>query len=204
MKKENGRVDKMKKSKKDTCKRLIMFALALALLLSAPAASVQAASSTDKKLKKQADIIVKKQVKDKDSKKKKLEKLFQYAEKKYGYGRAYEFKAKKGWEKTYALEMFKKKKGSCYHFAAAYAVLAKKATNYTVRIGVGKTNGFHKKITQDHAWVEIKIKDKWYICDPNMDKFAAKSSGKYFLKERSKLKKVYNKYKKVKYTTVKL
>lgn len=206
MKKENGRVDKMKKSKKDTCKRLIMFALALALLLSAPAASVQAASSTDKKLKKQVDSIVKKQVKDKDSKKKKLEKLFKYTEKTYKYGRAYEFKAKKGWEKTYALELFKnkKKQGSCYHFAAAYAVLAKKATNYTVRIGVGKTNGFNKKITQDHAWVEIKIKDKWYICDPNMDKFAEKSSGKYFLKERSKLKKVYNKFKKVKYTTVKL
>ena len=55
-----------------------MFALALALLLSAPAASVQAASSVNKKLAKQVNGIVKKKVKAKDSKKKKLQKLFQY------------------------------------------------------------------------------------------------------------------------------
>ncbi len=194
----------MKKDRKKTGKRLLMLALALVLLLTAPAASVQAASSTRKKLKSQVNRIVKKQVKTKDSKKKKLKKLFKYTEKTYKYGRSYDFKAKKGWEKTYALEMYRKKKGSCYHFAAAYAFLAKKATNYTVRIGVGKTNGFNPEITQAHAWVEIKIKGKWYICDPNMDKFAEDSSGKYFLKERSKQKKVYNKFKKVKYYTVKL
>ena len=60
-----------------------MFALALALLLSAPAASVQAASSVNKKLAKQVNGIVKKKVKAKDSKKKKLQKLFQYTEKTY-------------------------------------------------------------------------------------------------------------------------
>lgn len=194
----------MKENRKDTCKRMIMLVLAFVLLLTAPAASVQAASSADKKLKKQVTGIVKKQVKAKDSKKKKLEKLFNYTEKTYKYGRSYRFKAKKGWEKTYASQMYKKKKGSCYHFAAAYALLANRATNYPVRIGVGKTNGFNPEITQDHAWVEIKIKGEWYICDPNMDKFAEKSSGKYFLKKRSKLKKVYNKFKKVKYSIVKL
>ncbi len=170
----------MMKNRKQTGKRLIMMALALVLLLSAPAASVQAASSSDKKLKKKVTSIVKKKVKTKDSKEKKLEKLFTYAEKTYKYGRSYEFKAKKGWEKKFASEMYKKKKGSCYHFAAAYAFLAKKATNYKVRIGIGKTNGFNAEIIQDHAWVEVKIKGKWYICDPNMDKFAADSSKTYF------------------------
>ncbi len=194
----------MKKNRRNTYKRLIMFALALALLLSAPAASVQAASAVNKKLAKQVNGIVKKKVKAKDSKKKKLQKLFQYTEKTYKYGRAYGFKPKKGWEKNYALEMYSKKKGSCYHYASAYAFLAKKATNYTVRIGVGKTNGFNPKVKQDHAWVEIKIKGKWYICDPNMDKFAAKSSGKYFLKDRKGLKKTYNNFKGAKYYNVKL
>ncbi len=204
MKIENGRADEMVKSRKNIYKRLIMFVMALVLMLSAPATCAQAASSTDKKLKKQVDSIVKKKVKTKDSKKKKLEKLFKYTEKTYKYGRSYGFKAKKGWDKKYALEMYNKKKGSCYHYAAAYAFLAKKATNYTVRIGVGKTNGFNPKVKQAHAWVEIKIKGKWYICDPNMDKFAAKSSGKYFLKKRDGLKKTYNNFKGTKYYNVKL
>lgn len=193
----------MKNNRKNIYKRLLMFALAFVLFLSAPAASAQAASSVDKKLKKQVNSIVKKKVKAKDTKEAKLEKLFKYTEKTYRYGRAYGFKAKKGWEKSYASEMFSKKKGSCYHFAAAYAFLAKKATGYTIRIGVGKTNGFNQGY-QDHAWVEIKIKGKWYICDPNMDKFAEKSSGKYFLQPRNDLKKVYKKFKGAKYYTVKL
>ncbi len=94
--------------------------------------------------------------------------------------------------------MYTEKKGSCYHFAAAYAFLAEKATGYKVRIGVGKTNGFSGDL-QNHAWTEVKINSKWYICDTNMDKYAENSSGKYFLKSRNKLKKVYNNYKDVKY-----
>ena len=53
-----------------------MFALALALLLSAPAASVQAASSVNKKLAKQVNGIVKKKVKAKDSKKRSCRSCF--------------------------------------------------------------------------------------------------------------------------------
>lgn len=59
----------MMKSRKNIYKRLIMFVMALVLMLSAPATCAQAASSTDKKLKKQVDSIVKKKVKTKDSKK---------------------------------------------------------------------------------------------------------------------------------------
>lgn len=148
-----------------------------------------------------AEEIVKKNVKKGDANKKKLKKLFAYVEKNYEYGRAMGFKTYKGWEKDFALEMFKEKKGSCYHYAAAYAFLAKKATGYQVRIGVGKTNGFNGKL-QDHAWTEVKIASTWYICDTNMDKYAAKSSGKYYLKKRNGLKKVYNNYKNTKYFNV--
>lgn len=194
--------------KKRLIKRACMLLLTACLLTGtvqvvnqAVTVTAQASTSTNKKLKSKATKIVDKKVKKKDSKKTKLKKLFQYVEKSYGYKRTIGFKTYKGWEKDYALEMYNDKKGSCYHFAAAYAFLAKKATGYNVRIGIGKTNGFSGKL-QQHAWVEIKIKDTWYICDPNMDKFAEDCSGKYFLVKRSKLKKTYNNYKKVKYVNV--
>lgn len=149
-------------------------------------------------LTSKTEKIVKKNTKPSDSEKKKLKKLFKYVEKKYGYKRVTGFETYNGWAGDYAIEMYTEKKGSCYHFAAAYAFLAEKATGYKVRIGVGKTNGFSGDL-QNHAWTEVKINSKWYICDTNMDKYAENSSGKYFLKSRNKLKKVYNNYKDVKY-----
>ena len=83
--------------------------------------------------------IVKSQVLPEDTKEVKLQKLFQYTEKTYGYKRQIGFKNKKGWTKTYAQKMIKSKKGSCYHFAAVYGYLAKKATGYKVRVAVGQT-----------------------------------------------------------------
>lgn len=165
--------------------------------------TVEAASSTDKALKKKVTAIVEKKVKKDDKKKVKLEKLFKYVEKNYNYGRMTKAAGYKGWEKDFALEMCKKKKGSCYHFAAAYAFLAKEATGYTVRVAIGQTNGFSGKL-QPHSWTEVKIGKKWYICDTNMDKYAEDSSGVYFLKDRTKMKKTYNNYKGTKYVTVKL
>ncbi len=188
----------MKKTK--LLKKLTAFILAACLASAPMAVNAQAAgiviedsgeSNKTVTLEKKAASIVKKQVKTSDSKKTKLKKLFKYAEKTYNYQRAVGFKNTKGWEKTYAKQMFNNKKGSCYHFAAAYGFLAKKATGYPVRICLGKTNGFNSKVWQAHAWVEVKIGSKWYICDPNMDKFAAKSSGKYYLKNRTKLTKTF-------------
>ena len=133
-----------------------------------------------------------------------LKALFKYTQKKYGYARYTKgTPKKKNWQKTFASEIISKKKGSCYHFAAVYAYLAKQSTNYPVRIGLGKTKGFGNK-NQAHAWVEIKINKTWYIFDPNMDKFAAKSSLKYYMKNRSSssMKKVYYSYKGAKYINV--
>lgn len=156
------------------------------------------AATASNNLTVQAEKIVGSKVKPSDSEKRKLKKLFKYVENTYDYKRTMDFKAYDGWEKDYALEMYSSKKGSCYHFAAAYAFLAKKATGYQVRIGVGKTDGFSGTL-QSHAWTEVKINSKWFICDTNMDKYAEKSSGKYFLKKRNGLKKVYNNFKGVQY-----
>lgn len=93
--------------------------------------------------------------------------------------------------------MIKNKKGSCYHFAALYAFLAKEA-GVKARICLGRTNGFNKARWQDHAWCEVKVGKKWYICDPNMDKFAANSKGKYFMKTVSSMKSTFKKSKMIK------
>ena len=157
-----------------------------------------AAASSGRTLEEKAAQITAQETRSGDSTKKKLKKLFTYLQKEYDYGRKTGFDAYDGWEKDYALEMFENKKGSCYHYAAAYAVLAKKAAGCRVRIGVGQTDGFSGKL-QKHAWAEVRIGGKWYICDPNMDKYAADSSGKYCLKKRDSLKNTYNKFKDTKY-----
>lgn len=182
-------------------KKIVSLLLAVSMICVSFGMTVQA-TPTSKMLKTKE--IITKQVKSTDGKKKKIKTIFEYVEDNYGYKRAKNFSASKGWEKEYAVEMYKSKRGSCYHFAATYALLVKKATGYEVRIGIGKTTGFAEDRLQDHAWVEVKVGKIWYICDPNMDKFAAKSSGKYFYKERSKLKNVYNNFEGVQYVTVSL
>ncbi len=178
-------------------KKIVSLLLAVCMITVA-LTQTTAAASAGNKLDEAVTKIVDKQVKSKDSAKKKLKKLFTYVQKEYDYGRKTGFEAYDGWEKDYALEMFEDKKGSCYHYAAAYAFLAKKATGYSVRIGVGQTDGFSGNL-QKHAWAEVKIGGKWYICDPNMDKYAADCSNKYCLKKRNNLKNTYDKFKNTTY-----
>ena len=147
-------------------------------------AEAAAKSTLEKDVQK---LVKKSKAKKEKTQKKKLKKLFQYVEKNYGYARAIGFKNSRGWEKTFTAEMIKNKKGSCYHFAALYAFLAKES-GVEARICLGRTNGFNKARWQDHAWCEVKVGKKWYICDPNMDKFAANSKGKYFMKTVSSKK----------------
>lgn len=89
-----------------------IFLLALCLIGTMQAVPCKAAS-----LNSNVNGIVKSQVLPEDTKEVKLQKLFQYTEKTYGYKRQIGFKNKKGWTKTYAQKMIKSKKGSCYHFA---------------------------------------------------------------------------------------
>lgn len=179
-------------------RKTVLVLIIINLVMLSMQKGADAAAVNSKSLQEQAEKIVNKKVKKTDNDKKKLKKLFHYVEKNYGYKRVMGFEAYDGWEKEYASEMYSGKKGSCYHFAAAYAFLAAKATGYKVRIGIGKTNGFSSEL-QDHAWTEVNINSVWYICDSNMDKFAENSSGKYFLKKRNKLKSVYNNFKDVQY-----
>lgn len=180
-------------------KRIAVLLLAFCMMAGTFSSAVMAASkSAAQQLNEKVTQIVDQKVKSSDSAKKKLKKLFTYIEKQYDYGRKVGFEAYSGWEKDYALEMFEQKKGSCYHYAAAYAFLAKKATGCNVRIGVGQANGFSGSM-QPHAWVEVEMNSKWYICDPNMDKYAADSSKKYCLKKRNSLKSTYNNFKDTKY-----
>jgi hypothetical protein len=216
-----GKVHRMftKRIKKTICVLVLTFAVAFATGLVSENAGmgreVKAATKTLKKevnkgkvkkttLNKDLNSILKKTVKSKDSKQTKMKKLFQYVEKKYGYMRLYSVKVSKSMTglRLYTGEMIVNKKGSCYHFAALYGLLVKRATGYKVRVGFGKTNGFNPDNLQAHGWVEVKIDGVWYVFDPNMDKFAEKSSGKYYMVNRDDLKDVYNNYKGVKYVTI--
>lgn len=137
----------------------------------------------------------------------KLKKLAVYMESStWGYSSLYAINGKTHLTKMsaagitkYAKYMLKNKKGSCYHYAALYAKLAKKATGCKVRVGVGKTTGFTGN-SQYHAWTEVKVNGKWYVYDPLMD---AKSSGTYIAKKRASVKSAYQNFTGVKYTTVK-
>lgn len=180
-------------------KKIAVILIVMSMIIHSAAEPVNVSAAGDS-LAAEAEKIVNRKVNPSDGAKKKLKKLFKYAENTYDYKRVMGFDTYDGWEKDYALETYSDKKGSCYHFAAAYAFLAKKATGYKVRIAIGKTNGFSGAL-QGHAWTEIRIASKWYICDTNMDKYAEKSSGKYFLKKRKNLKKVYDNFQDVQYFT---
>lgn len=160
-----------------------ILAAVLTFGMMAPQTAMTAEAAAKSTLEKDVQKLVKKsKAKKEKTQKKKLKKLFQYVEKNYGYARAIGFKNSRGWEKTFTAEMIKNKKGSCYHFAALYAFLAKES-GVQARICLGRTNGFNKARWQDHAWCEVKVGKKWYICDPNMDKFAANSKGKVFYED---------------------
>ncbi|MCD7737348.1 MAG: hypothetical protein LUI07_10395 [Lachnospiraceae bacterium] len=195
--------------------RIFLFFVLTFMMSCVPASTVKVtgtltaeAATSKTTVAKKANAIIKKTVKSSDSKLTQLKKLFKYAEKTWGYSRTYNFDSSvSGWTRTYAYSIMKNKKGSCYHFAAGFAYLARQAlgssSKYTVRVAVGQTKGFGYGL-QSHAWVEIKINGTWYIFDPNMDKFAEDSSLTYYKKKRSSsaMKKVYNSYKNTKYFTV--
>ncbi|MCD8016190.1 MAG: transglutaminase-like domain-containing protein [Lachnospiraceae bacterium] len=189
---------------------VLFFAAALVVPSDVPASggTILAQAATSKAtVAKKANSIISSVVEEEDTALEQLEKLFVYAEKKWGYSRSTTTITSLGTARTFAYSIYKNKAGSCYHFAAGYAYLARQALGsskkYTVRIAVGQTNGFGNGL-QAHAWVEIKINGTWYVFDPNLDKFAENSSLKYYMAKRSKssVKKVYNKYKNVKYYTM--
>ncbi len=151
----------------------------------------QKTKSVDQSLVKKMDQIIKAGA-GKSTGEKALKKLFAYVTKTYGYERVIGFEPTKGWDVRYAKEMFTKKKGSCYHDAAAFAYLAKRASGYPVRICVGESNAFREDRWQPHAWCEIKIGKTWYTYDTNANRFSSLRKGKWYRQKSSSLKnKVY-------------
>lgn len=109
-----------------------------------------------------------------------LKVLYNYVKKYYGYQRVVGFKATTGWESTYAKEMIvTSKKGSCYHYAAAYAFLVKRATGLPSRICIGTSNAFNASKWQPHAWCEVQIGSNWYTFDPNAAKYSSRKINWY-------------------------
>ncbi len=174
------------------------------------------AASAERQLKTGVSDIVRGQTDAGDGNKKKLKKLFVYLEKNYtsqnimmsDYADEWlEERAYGGWQEDLALEMLEKRRGSCFHSAALYAYLAKKATGYPVRVAYGQTDYFNGRL-QDHGWAEVKIGKSWYICDPTIDVAKsggdAKKYGGFFLKKRNQksIKNMYGGYKNTKYATV--
>ena len=148
----------------------------------------------DKKLLHEMDKVIKKQkITSSTSNKDALKKLFNYCSgSDFGYARAIGFKGQKGWEYNYAKQMLLSKKGSCYHYSAVFAFLAKRATGCPVRICWGKSNAFNTAKWQYHAWVEIKLGNTWYTYDPNAAKYSSLRKGKWYQQKRSAMEgKIY-------------
>lgn len=147
---------------------------------------LQKSKKIDASLVKSMDKIIKDVgITDKTSKKTALKKLFDFVQKNYEYATTKGFKGAKGWEYTFAKEMFTKRRGSCYHYAAAFGFLAKRVTGYPVRICWGKAKILNNTKWQYHGWVEIKIGNTWYTYDPNAAKFSNFRKGQWYQQKRS-------------------
>lgn len=160
--------------------------------------------SIDAKLVKEMDETIKEAgVRDSTGKSTALKLLFNYLSDKtanggsgnYGYLRDTQItgadKVSESVYASYAKTMLTGKKGSCYHYAAAYAFLAKRATGYPVRICYGQTKAF-KTSWQYHGWVEIKIGKTWYVFDPNAARYSTRNI-KWYKRTRSAVEGKYYK-----------
>ena len=166
----------------------------LLLLLTASAASAAPVNKANSTLKKKMDLVIQKaKITDDMTNVKKLDALFKRIGNKenYQYYRVTDFKlTASGWANEYALYMLKNRRGSCYHHAATFAFLAKRATSLPVRICCGKAK-IYSTAKSAHAWAEVKISGKWYIYDTNAGAFAGEGTWKKLSVTSSRAKKLY-------------
>lgn len=187
-------------------KKLVLLLLVFCMIFAAVPVSAASTQKADKALKTAVNKAVgRSKVKSTDSKKAAIKKVFNYATKNFGYARAplgFKPDSTKDWALSYAKEMLKNKKGSCYHDAAAFAFLAKKVSGYDVRIGYGQAKVYSSNY-QLHAWVEVKIGKTWYVYDTNANRFSTLRKGKWYQQKRTSVTKVYN-FKTAKYINVEI
>ncbi len=114
-----------------------------------------------------------------------VKRLFDYMVDKTRYARDTSRSKAKGWEYKYAKKMLSKRTGSCYHYAAGFAFLVRRATGLDVRVCMGKAKVFNAKVTQPHAWTEIKLDGTWYIFDTNAAKYSTRKGLDFYQLKRS-------------------
>ena len=128
----------------------------------------------------------------------------------------------KGLYKKYAIDAFKLKKASCYHYAALFAIAAKQAlgNKATVKIAVGSIpialDGSIPKISDSskwnshHSWVEVTVGKKTYVYDTQQGNYFSKAAGKksafgtFCGSTKASVKAYYKNYKGAKYCAVTL
>ncbi|WP_029231595.1 transglutaminase domain-containing protein [Butyrivibrio sp. VCB2006] len=103
-----------------------------------------------------------------------LEASFYYLSSYISYERSLE-KPSGEWTDSYAARTMGSRRGNCYGYAAAFAYVAR-GLGYPARVCTGTVASALGGRT-DHAWTEVKIKNKWYIFDAEMQN--AKGSGYY-------------------------
>lgn len=125
-------------------------------------------------------------------------------------------KTMKGLYKKYAVDAYKLKKASCYHYAALFAVAAKQALGdkATVKIAIGtaKMKNSEGKYywNSHHSWVEATIGKTTYVYDTQQGNYNSKSVGKksafgaYCGSKKAAVKATYKNYKGATYCTVAL
>ena len=116
----------------------------------------------------------------------------------------------------FAVDAYASKKASCYHYAALFAITAKRALGKaaTVKVAVGAAN-YTGELNNRHAWAEVTLGKTTYIYDTSAGNYyisnVSKKKGDFgqycgAKKTDSKIKKVYQGFSKskVSYATVTL
>ncbi len=128
----------------------------------------------DTELMKLAASIVDTSTTEGMTQRKQLEKCFNYFVKTSSYERKLDYPLG-DWTGAYAKEILSTGKGNCYNYASGFAYIAK-GLGYEARVCAGTVTSSLGGRTA-HAWTEVKLGDKWYIFDPEMQ--GAKGSGYY-------------------------
>lgn len=105
--------------------------------------------------------VFKKQTKASMTNKQKLKAVYKYVYQNCTYRADVKHKASKNctsWDKTAAYNMYKNKKGNCYHFAAAVTYAARKC-GYDAKTISGYVTYKQYKYYMQHGWTEIKMAD---------------------------------------------
>ncbi len=161
---------------------VLILLMAVMVLAAVPvkASAKMPSSVSGKTLKKTVKKIVNAQTKGIDAadKEAKLKKIYTYAVNKYAFRSmtdkpfiqaATKSKLSAANYRLASYTMLKKRKGSCFHEAAALSSLIRRATGYKTRYVIGKTNVFSGK-KQPHAWTEVRINGSWYLFDSNAER----------------------------------